>query len=151
MKVVKEIFIGILLLAVVVFTLGIMFYNSMPNNKEVPTAIEYKVTPETESTLQQIAETQQTAKEKSILNPDNSAATADNGTILASYDVGVSDLNRARMHDYYESGKANPFEEYKEPAKDTEGGEDGSSSSGGNDSGTAGSSSGKLFENTKSK
>ena len=150
MKVVKEIFIGIMLFAVVVFTLGIMFYNSMPNNKEVPTAIEYKATPETESTLQQIDETQQTAKEKSILNPDNSAATADNGTILASYDVGVSDLNRARMRDYYESGKANPFEEYKEPATESEGGEEGSSS-GENESGTAGSSTGKLFENTKSK
>ena len=53
---VKEIFIGVLLLMVVVFTLGILFYDSMPNNKATSTSITYTADSKVTTTIQQIAE-----------------------------------------------------------------------------------------------
>ena len=53
---VKEIFIGVLLLMVVVFTLGILFYDSMPNNKATSTSITYTADSKVTATIQQITE-----------------------------------------------------------------------------------------------
>ena len=153
MKVAREIFIVILLIAVVIFTLGLMFYSSIPTNKVTPASIEYSSDGDTTATKQKIEETKLTEFEKQLL-ADTSADTQqeEREVILSSYTVGVGELSTARSKRLYQSGKSNPFEEYKEEPKEGDGSSDGSTgSSSSGDSSTSGSSSGKLFENTKSK
>jgi len=158
MKVAREIFIVILLIAVVIFTLGLMFYSSIPTNKAMPASIEYSSDSDTVATKQKIEETKLTEFEKQLLSDttSNSDSKQEKEIVLASYTVGVSELSTARNRRLYQSGKSNPFEEYKEEKESSEGNTDGSTGgsngdSSSEDSSTSGSSSGKLFENTKSK
>ena len=149
MKAVKEGFIIFLLLVVIAATLGILYYNCLPNNKVTPGAIEYTTSETTKATIQQIDNTKTTAKENELLSGITTDGVS-NGTVLASYTVGASDINRANRLQKIQEGKSNPFAEYS--------GDEGGSGNGesGSGSGQAGSSSdktsgGKLFENSKSK
>lgn len=148
MKAAKEGFIIILLLIVVVATLGILFYNCFPNNKISPGSIEYVKGEETKSTLEQVDNTETTAKEEELLNGTSDSDIA-NGTILASYTVGASDINRANRNGRIEEGKTNPFEPYVEEVVQGDGGEGGTS--GESSEKKSSSSTGRLFESSKSK
>ncbi len=147
MKAVKEGFIIFLLLVVIAATLGILYYNCFPNNKVTPGSIEYTTSEVTKSTIQQIDSTKTTAKENELLNGITSEDVS-NGTVLASYTVGVSDINRANRLQKIQEGKANPFAEYKEEKSESGSGEEGSGQAGSSSDKTSG---GKLFENSKSK
>ena len=159
---VKELFIGVMLLMIVVFTLGIIFYDSMPNNKLAPTSITYTADATVTSTIQQIAE------EKSKNNTTSSSNTSsgiDFGSVIASYSIGSTDLSIYESRKNYESGKSDPFEDYVEETNNdgnngdnNNGGDNGNSCSGNNgnnnssnNGGSNSSSSGKLFENKYTK
>ncbi len=152
---VKELFIGVMLLMIVVFTLGIIFYDSMPNNKLAPTSITYTADATVTSTIQQISE------EKSKNNTTSSSNTSsgtDFGSVIASYSIGSTDLSIYESRKNYESGKSDPFEDYVEETTDDEDGNNNNSgdNNGGNNSSSDkgnsnNSSSGKLFENKYTK
>lgn len=167
---VKELFIGILLLMVVVFTLGILFYDSMPNNKATPTSITYTADTAVTTTIQQISEEKANSTSNSSSSTDSSGLNI--GSVIASYSIGSTDLSTYAQRKTYESGKVDPFEDYKEETN-TDGNTTGdnnnstgnnSSNSNGNSSSNSNngnsnsngsskndSSTGKLFENKNSK
>ena len=75
-----------------------------------------------------------------------------NGTILASYTVGASDINRANRINRIREGKSNPFSDAIEDYSGTSsGGNGGSGSSSSSTQGTSSSSQGSLFEKSNSK
>lgn len=167
---VKELFIGVLLLMVVVFTLGILFYDSMPNNKATPTSITYTADTAVTTTIQQISEEKANSTSNSSSSSDSSGLNI--GSVIASYSIGSTDLSTYAQRKTYESGKVDPFEDYKEETN-TDGNTTGdnnnstgnnSSNSNGNSSSNSNngnsnnngsskndSSTGKLFENKNSK
>lgn len=167
---VKELFIGVLLLMVVVFTLGILFYDSMPNNKATPTSITYTADTAVTTTIQQISEEKANSTSNSSSSTDSSGLNI--GSVIASYSIGSTDLSTYAQRKTYESGKVDPFEDYKEETN-TDGNTTGdnnnstgnnSSNSNGNSSSNSNngnsnsngsskndSSTGKLFENKNSK
>lgn len=166
---VKELFIGVLLLMVVVFTLGILFYDSMPNNKATPTSITYTADTAVTTTIQQISE--EKANSTSNSSSSSNSSGLDIGSVIASYSIGSTDLSTYAQRKTYESGKVDPFEDYKEE-KNTDGNTTGNNnnSTGNNNSSNSNSSSnsnngnsnnngsskndsstGKLFENKNSK
>lgn len=160
---VKELFIGILLLMVVVFTLGILFYDSMPNNKATPTSITYTADTAVTTTIQQISEEKANSTSNSSSSSDSSGLNI--GSVIASYSIGSTDLSTYAQRKTYESGKVDPFEDYKEETN-TDGNTtgDNNNSTGNNSNGNSSSNSnngnsnsngsskndsstGKLFEN----
>lgn len=167
---VKELFIGVLLLMVVIFTLGILFYDSMPNNKATPTSITYTADTAVTTTIQQISEEKANSTSNSSSSSDSSGLNI--GSVIASYSIGSTDLSTYAQRKTYESGKVDPFEDYKEETN-TDGNTTGdnnnstgnnSSNSNGNSSSNSNngnsnnnassknnSSTGKLFENKNSK
>lgn len=168
---VKELFIGVLLLMVVVFTLGILFYDSMPNNKATPTSITYTADTAVTTTIQQISE--EKANSASNSSSSSNSSGLDIGSVIASYSIGSTDLSTYAQRKTYESGKVDPFEDYKEETNadgNTTGdnnnstGNNNNSNSNGNSSSNSNngnsnsnasskndSSTGKLFENKNSK
>ena len=158
---VKEIFIGVLLLMVVVFTLGILFYDSMPNNKATSTSITYTADSKVTATIQQITEEKANSAESS---DSSDSSGLDIGSVLASYSIGSTDLSEWESRKTYESGKVDPFADYQEETPAEDGNPDGqnnNSQNGNNNSNSNSSSSsssnnnddstGKLFENKNSK
>ncbi len=109
MKVAKEIFIMALLLMIVVFMIGLVFYEYMPNNKVVPDAASYSADSSTTSILQEIAATTANSGD----DTDGSSGIGD--TLLQSYSIGSDDLSTAASKHSYTSGKTNPFAEYVDP------------------------------------
>lgn len=160
---VKELFIGVLLLMIVTITLGIAFYDSMPNNKLAPTSITYTADATVTSTIQQISE--EKSKNNNTTSSSNTSSGLDIGSVIASYSIGSTDLSIYESRKNYESGKSDPFEDYKEETSDdgnngenNNGGDNGNSGSGNNgnnnssnNGGSNSSSSGKLFENKTTK
>lgn len=107
MKVAKEIFIMALLLMIVVFMIGLVFYEYMPNNKIIPDATSYSADSSTTSVLQEIAAT-------STSSGDDSSSGVDD-VLLQSYSIGQQELSTAASKHSYTSGKTNPFAEYVDP------------------------------------
>ncbi len=92
--VIKEIFIFILLLIAVALVLGILFYDYIPNNKVVPTALKpYQLTEEAQEELD---ETMNSSSEN----------------IVKTYYIDSSDLSVYASKKDYNKGKVNPFEDY---------------------------------------
>lgn len=106
MKVAKEIFIMALLLMIVVFMIGLVFYEYMPNNKVIPGAVSYSADSATTKILQEIAAT-------STSSDDDGSGVDD--ILLQSYSIGQQELSTAASKHSYTSGKTNPFAEYVEP------------------------------------
>lgn len=155
---VKELFIGVMLLMIVVFTLGIIFYDSMPNNKLAPTSITYTADATVTSTIQQISEEKSNSSNNSSSSSDSNSSGIDFGSVIASYSIGSTDLSIYESRKNYESGKSDPFEDYVEETTDDEDGNNNNSgdNNGGNNSSSDkgnsnNSSSGKLFENKYTK
>ena len=157
---VKELFIGVLLLMVVIFTLGILFYDSMPNNKSASTSITYTADATVTTTIQEITEEKANSSSSSS---SSDASGLDIGSVLASYSIGSTDLSEFASRKTYESGKVDPFADYQEETPAEDGNSDGqnnNSQNGNNNSNSSSSSSsssnnddstGKLFENKNSK
>ena len=83
----KELFIMALLLMVVVFMIGIIFYQYMPNNKTVPEPVSYRADSSTTSILQEIASTS--------TDNENSSTSSDTQSIIKSYSIGSKELSTA--------------------------------------------------------
>lgn len=155
---VKELFIGVLLLMIVIFTLGILFYDSMPNNKSTSTSITYTADAAVTTTIQEITEEKANSSSSSS---SNNTSGLDIGSVLASYSIGSTDLSEYASRKTYESGKVNPFADYQEetPSEGNGSGEqnsnsqnnNGSSSNNNSGSSSNNSSTGKLFENKTTK
>lgn len=108
MKVAKEIFIMALLLMIVVFMIGLVFYEYMPNNKIIPDATSYSADSSTTSVLQEIAAT-------SANSGDDDSSSGVDDVLLQSYSIGAQELSTAASKHSYTSGKTNPFAEYVDP------------------------------------
>ena len=157
---VKELFIGVLLLMVVIFTLGILFYDSMPNNKSASTSITYTADATVTTTIQEITEEKANSSSSSS---SSDASGLDIGSILASYSIGSTDLSEYASRKTYESGKVDPFADYQEetPSEGDGSGDQNNNSQNNNNNGSSSnnnsgsssndSSTGKLFENKTTK
>jgi hypothetical protein len=144
---------------VVIFTLGILFYDSMPNNKVSPNSITYTAEASVTSVIQEISAEKE---ESATANNSSSSSTLEDellniGSVIASYSLGSSELSTYAARNTYESGKVDPFADYVEetPTEGTDNTENSGSSGNATSSsstGTASSSStGKLFENKTTK
>lgn len=106
----KELFIMALLLMIVVFIVGIIFYEYMPNNKTVPEPITYQADSSTTSVIQEIAAT--------TTSTGNSTAT-ETQSVIKSYSIGTKELTSAAAKNSYTSGKTDPFAAYNEVTTNT--------------------------------
>ena len=100
-KILKEVFIIILLVIVIVFTLGILFYDSISIGSKPVSSIQYEASQEVEEVLNEIQESSGTD-----INEKDS--------LLKSYTINKDDLNVYANENYYESGKKDPFAENSE-------------------------------------
>ena len=138
LKVFREIFIYILLIALIVLVFGIIFYEQLPSNKIVPGKVEYSVPEKLEEELEQSLETEEEQE------------------VLVTYTIEEDDLDGYKEADKYNPGKVDPFSDYPEGTGNTNGSSDGNnnnSGTNGNDStGNANNSGGgKLTETTPGK
>ena len=94
LKVLREILIYILLIALIVLVFGIIFYDHLPSNKLVPGEVEVTLPEKLEEELEQtLAEDEQ--KE-----------------VIVTYTVEESDLDRYEDINKYDPGKVDPFSDY---------------------------------------
>ena len=100
-KILKEVFIIILLVIVIVFTLGILFYDSISIGSKPVSSVQYEASSEVEEVLNEIQESSGTD-----IN--------ENDSLLKSYTINKDDLNVYANENYYESGKKDPFAENSE-------------------------------------
>lgn len=98
--IIKETGIVILLLVALVLVLGIIFYDYIPNNKEVP--VKVKEYPLSEDIKVELRESISAEEEQSIVK---------------TFYIDSSDLDLYESTNEYDKGKANPFVDYTE--KDT--------------------------------
>lgn len=101
----KELFIMTLLVMIVIFMIGMIFYKYMPNNRTVPEPITYTADSSTTALLQEISAS-------SGYNYYNDQSEVED--IIKSYSVGAKELSTAASKRTYVSGKTDPFAEYKE-------------------------------------
>lgn len=99
----KELFIMALLLMIVVFMIGMIFYQYMPNNKTVPEPVTYTADSTTTAVLQEIA----------VLSSESEEGSSEPESIIKSYSIGAKELSTAAARKSYTSGKTDPFAEYK--------------------------------------
>ena len=102
-KVTREAFTFILLLAAVVITLGLLLYDFIPTETEMPDTLEY------------VSEAKVTSTKQAIADAGYSIGGDEGESLLRSYTVTQTDLDMYEAKKSYKSGKINPFEEYKEP------------------------------------
>ena len=100
-KILRETLIIVLLLIVIMFTMGILFYDSTPVSNEKIISVKY--------------ETDQSVNEVIAEIKENSAVQSeDSSSLLKSYSVNENDLNFYASDNSYESGKKDPFAENSE-------------------------------------
>lgn len=109
----KELFIMALLIMIVVFMVGIIFYEYMPNNKTVPEPITYSTASTTTAVLQEIAAT--------ASDTSSSSDSIETQSIIKSYSIGTKELSTAASKQSYTSGKTDPFAEYTGTTNTTNG------------------------------
>ena len=109
----KELFIMALLMMIVVFMIGIIFYEYMPNNKTVPEPITYSTASTTTAVLQEIAAT--------ASDSSSSSDSIETQSIIKSYSIGTKELSTAASKQSYTSGKTDPFAEYTGTTSTTNG------------------------------
>lgn len=106
-KVIKEVFIILLLCMVVIFTIGLLFYDCIPPKNENIESIEYVADKSVTNTLDQIKE-----------NSNADITNNEDGSLLKSYSIKKEDLEEFASENYYETGKKDPFAEYADPVED---------------------------------
>ncbi len=90
-KFAKEIFIMILLFIVVMFTIGILFYEFMPSNDEKLSSIEYLQSDDVKATLAEIQ-----------ANTGVDSSNDNTNSLLKSYSINKDDLSGYQSENYYE-------------------------------------------------
>lgn len=104
---VKEIFIVILLFVVIIFTIGVLFYDCIPQGGVNLETKKYMADKEVTAVLNEIKETTGT---------DLSSNAKD--SLIKSYSIGKDDLTEFATENYYESGKKDTFAEYSAPVEE---------------------------------
>ena len=99
----KELFIMALLLMIVVFMIGMVFYKYMPNNKPIPGPVVYTADSTTTAVLQEISDS------TTYSYSDDQKEVED---VIKSYSIGPKELSTAASKQTYISGKTDPFAEY---------------------------------------
>ena len=102
-KLVKELFIIALLAIVVIFILGILFYDYIPVEQKI-TSVKYVADENVISTINEI---------KSNSGEDIEENKQD--SLLQSYTIDKDELSNYQNDNSYESGKVDPFAEDSEP------------------------------------
>ena len=102
-KMLKELIIIFLLVLVIVFSMIILFYDSITEDVDEIIATEYTRSEEVNEVLKEIE-----AKGGEKVKPNTS------DSLLKSYSIDAEDLNRYASENYYESGKKDPFAESSE-------------------------------------
>ena len=97
-SIIKEIIIILLLLVAIILALGVLFYDYIPTNKQVPSVANYS-TPQ------------------SVRKELNESVTEDE-TVLVTYAITESDLKTYEKTKEYTKGKANPFSTYENETPD---------------------------------
>jgi len=104
----KEVFIILLLFVVIVFTIGVLFYDCIPQGGTSLETKEYLADKEVKKVLNEIEET-----------TGGVEATDDKkDSLIKSYSIGKDDLTEFATENYYESGKKDPFAEYSTPVEE---------------------------------
>lgn len=85
----KELFITLLLLAVVILILTVLFYDSIPVNKAVPSKVTYTLPTDLKAELD--------------------ATVEDTQEIIRTYRVTGDDINDSKRDNSYNPGKIDPF------------------------------------------
>lgn len=104
-KVAKELLIIVLLVAVIVFTIIILFYDCLPFSEDRVKSIEYQADERVKTTIEEV-------KEKSTISAEES------DKILKTYNVDKADLTAYNGEEVYEAGKKDPFAEVSEPVEE---------------------------------
>ena len=136
----KELFIMALLLMIVVFMIGMVFYEYMPNNKTIPEPITYTADSSTTAVLQEIA----------TVTSQTHGGSSEVESVIKSYSIGTKELSTAASKQVYTSGKTDPFAVYKETVDNTVDGNTVKNSSTTTTTQSSGST-GTFFENKNSK
>lgn len=102
-KLVKELFIIALLSIVVIFILGILFYDYIPIDQKI-TSVKYVADENVVSTIDEIKS-----------NSGEDITQDKNDSLLQSYTIDKDDLSGYASDNSYESGKVDPFAEDSEP------------------------------------
>lgn len=106
-KIVKEVFIILLLCMIVIFTIGLLFYDCIPRKNEKIESIEYVADKRVTETIKEIDE-----------NSNSDITNTEENSLLKSYSIKKEDLKEFVAENYYETGKKDPFAEYSEPVED---------------------------------
>lgn len=96
----KEIIIILLLCLAIILILGVLLYEYVPFNKEIPEKVSY-VTP------QNVKEVLQTVD------------GVEEDKVVRTYELEETDLNNYKRVNDYKPGKANPFSSYKTEEENT--------------------------------
>lgn len=99
-SIIKEMIIILLLLVAVILALGVLFYDYIPNNKQVPSVLTYKTS---DSVSNEIAE-----------------PITENEAVLVTYEITADDLRQLQVTNEYKPGKVNPFSTYADPVENTQ-------------------------------
>ena len=102
-KIVKEVFIIVLLFIVIMFCLGILFYDSMSVNTKDIVSVKYQTSDSVNGVLTEIQDNSGVDVKKQTSN-----------SILQSYSIDADDLKLYAEDNSYESGKKDPFAETSE-------------------------------------
>jgi flagellar basal body-associated protein FliL len=105
-KFAKELFIILLLVIVIMFTIGVLFYDCLPISSERIKSAQYQANDEVKQTLNEV-------QENSGIN-----GTTEDNSLLKSYSIDKNDLNAYASDKSYESGKKDPFAETSEPVEE---------------------------------
>lgn len=93
-EIIREIFIILALCFLIILLLGVLLYDYVPSNKEIPAEISYKTPQEVKEELQTVGD-------------------VDEDKVILTYKIDEADLyNYQRVNDY-KPGKTNPFSTYK--------------------------------------
>ena len=97
-SIIKEIIVILLLLLAITLALGVLFYDYIPSNKQVPSVVTYSTS---ESIQTELAE-----------------QVKDDDAVLVTYETTAGDLKTYEKGKVYDKGKANPFAPYEDNTPD---------------------------------
>lgn len=107
-KMLRESLIIFLLVAVIIFSLGILLYDYIPTTKEEISSVEYVTDENVEQVLNEIQTNSGIDIKSDVIDSP-----------LKSYTITPEELNVYASEKYYESGKKDPFAEYSDPIEET--------------------------------
>ena len=135
LRILKELIIYILIIALIVVVFAVLFYDELPTNKIVPVKEDYALPKNLENVLQ------------------DSLVQEDEEEVLVTYTVEQDDLDNYQDIKQYDPGKVDPFADYSEKPQDNQGtsgeGSSGTGTSGTDNSSNTGSTGGGKLTETK--